>query len=136
MPNYLINSTGAQQRHRGGISLLMLLIVLLAGFSTTISASQKQLTWDPPMKREDGSSLYPGEIQGYRIHVGVDKANNAKSLGLAKVSENSVIVNGMLPGVYEFAVSAVDTDGLESRRSESVRVVVSGKTADYSGGYK
>ncbi|WP_227663229.1 fibronectin type III domain-containing protein [Marinobacter halophilus] len=83
---------------------------------------QPTLAWTAPLTREDGSSLAPGQISGYRIYYRLKHTRKFDIIPLSDASTTRYPLNGMPPGAYEFSISTVDVDGLESRRSEPVQV--------------
>ncbi|MGM0571028.1 fibronectin type III domain-containing protein [Marinobacter sp.] len=85
-------------------------------------AGRPVLHWDSPMSREDGSKLYPGEISGYRVYYRLRHQDRFLSLELEGPDTDSLTLDEFDPGAYEFAVSTVDINGMESRRSEPVTV--------------
>lgn len=91
---------------------------------TRSSRNSQKLSWQPPLTREDGSSLYPGEIQGYRIYFKKTHHSHFQSIPLKDASKTTLVLDGFSPGVYHFSISTIDTNGLESRRSTMVRVNV------------
>lgn len=85
----------------------------------------RRLTWDAPLSREDGTSLYPGEIDGYRIYYKLKRGGDEfQSISLDDPMNTSLSLADFAPGLYQFAISTVDIDGLESRRSAVVQVDV------------
>ncbi len=82
-------------------------------------AGRPTLHWDSPLTREDGSKLYPGEISGYRIWYRLRHQDEFQSM---VVETDSLSLADFEPGAWEFAISTVDVDGLESRRSDPVPV--------------
>jgi hypothetical protein len=84
--------------------------------------SPRTLAWSPPMTREDGSSLAPGQISGYRIYYRMKHKNDFNIIPLNDASTTRYRLEGMPPGAYEFSITTVDVDGLESRRSDPVEV--------------
>ena len=93
--------------------------------SPTVSPERtRSLTWRAPLTREDGSSLYPGEILGYRIYFKKNHHQRYRTLPLLEAHETRLSLERFPPGVYQFAISTIDTDGLESRRSVALRVDV------------
>lgn len=91
---------------------------------TSSTHKPQKLSWQPPLTREDGSSLYPGEIQGYRIYFKKAHHSQFQSIPLKDASKTTLVLDGFSPGVYHFSISTIDTNGLESRRSTMVRVNV------------
>ncbi|WP_417546880.1 fibronectin type III domain-containing protein [Marinobacter segnicrescens] len=85
-------------------------------------AERPVLHWDSPLTREDGSKLYPGEISGYRIYYRLRHEDGFRALKLEGPDAHSLALDHFNPGAYEFAVSTLDINGMESRRSEPVTV--------------
>ena len=85
-------------------------------------AQRPTLQWDGPLTREDGSKLYPGEIRGYRVYYRLRHQDEFNSLVVEGPDANSLLLDDFKPGAYEFAVSTLDSNGLESQRSEPVPV--------------
>lgn len=80
------------------------------------------LSWDSPLTREDGSKLYPGEISGYKIYFRLRHEQAYQTVSLDGPETTSLSLDSFRQGAYEFAVSAVDHNGLESRRSDAIPV--------------
>lgn len=93
--------------------------------ATQPASSTPRLRWEAPMKREDGTSLYPGEISGYRIYVSAGTEDRARVIPIDDGSATSYALKEVSPGTYSITISVVDADGRESRQSPSVRVEVS-----------
>ncbi|MET4027045.1 hypothetical protein ABIE59_002579 [Marinobacter sp. MBR-99] len=91
-------------------------------YSADSADSPRTLAWNPPMTREDGSSLAPGQISGYRIYYRMKHKNDFNIIPLNDASTTRYRLEGMPPGAYEFSITTVDVDGLESRRSDPVEV--------------
>lgn len=85
-------------------------------------AERPTLQWDSPLTRVDGSKLYPGEISGYRVYYRLRHQEEFESLVIDGPDTDSLTLDDFEPGAYEFAVSTLDVDGLESRRSDPVAV--------------
>ncbi|WP_166262357.1 fibronectin type III domain-containing protein [Marinobacter salicampi] len=82
------------------------------------------LSWNAPMTRENGSKLYVGEIEGYRLYYRLRNRSNYRSVTLDGYDATSFKLNGLTPGIYEFTITTLDTEGLESRRSKPLSVNV------------
>ncbi|MFL1404667.1 hypothetical protein ACJO2E_04895 [Marinobacter sp. M1N3S26] len=80
------------------------------------------LQWEGPLTREDGSKLYPGEVRGYRVYYRLRHQEQFDSLVVEGPDTDSLLLDDFKPGAYEFAVSTLDSNGLESQRSEPVPV--------------
>ena|SRR5690554_558576 len=91
-------------------------------YSADSAASPRTLAWNPPMTREDGSSLAPGQISGYRIYYRMKHKNDFSIIPLEDASTTRYRLEGLPPGAYEFSITTVDVEGLESRRSDPVEV--------------
>ncbi len=86
---------------------------------------QTTLNWDAPLTRVDGSKLYPGEIQGYRVYYRRPGEAGFRVHAINDASKTEWQPTHHLPaGDYVFAVSTMDTSGLESARSETLRVTI------------
>lgn len=85
-------------------------------------AERPTLRWNSPLSREDGSKLYPGEIGGYRVYYRLRHQDEFKSVVIDGPDADSLELDSFEPGAYEFAVTTLDIDGLESRRSDPVKV--------------
>mgnify|MGYP001627852312 CR=1 FL=1 len=85
-------------------------------------AQRPTLQWDSPLTREDGSKLYPGEISGYRVYYRLRHKKEFASVVVDGPGEQSLTLDDFRPGAYEFAVSTLDVNGMESRRSDPISV--------------
>ncbi|MFV8571889.1 fibronectin type III domain-containing protein [Marinobacter sp. SBS5] len=82
----------------------------------------KTLVWSAPLTREDGSSLAAGQIAEYRIYYRLKHKDRFNVISVDDASKTKYPLAAMPPGAYEFAITTVDVEGLESRRSASVEV--------------
>lgn len=80
------------------------------------------LEWSAPLTREDGSSLADGEIRGYQLYYRLRHQEEFQTLFVKSDSGTRLPLEDFDPGAYEFSITTVDTDGLESRRSDPVAV--------------
>ncbi len=85
-------------------------------------ADRPVLQWDSPMTRVDGSKLFPGEISGYRVYYRLRHQDDYQSLVVDGPGSTRLELDEFRSGAYEFSVTAIDNDGLESRHSEPVPV--------------
>lgn len=85
-------------------------------------SSTPSLSWVAPATRADGSKLYTGEIKGYRIYYKLRHENSYQVIQLSDATRTRLKLTNFKAGVYEFAVTTLDTDGLESTRSKAVSV--------------
>ncbi|WP_449287427.1 fibronectin type III domain-containing protein [Marinobacter sp. PE14] len=101
------------------------------GLMTTLGQAHKsgdtateprELTWTAPLTREDGSSLALGEIAEFRIYYRLRHQENYNVILIESSAKTRLSLAEMSPGAYEFAITTVDIEGLESRRSTPVTV--------------
>jgi hypothetical protein len=81
--------------------------------------SAAQLSWTYPSKRADGSDLDLPEIATFRIYHTTDDDNFEESFEV-NGDETALIVEDLSEGEHYFAITVVDTNGLESDFSEPV----------------
>ena len=89
--------------------------------STTLNRSVT-LSWKAPTKNTDGSKLT--NLAGYHVHYGTAPRNFTESLNLSDRTMTSVVIEGLAPARWYFAVKAYNTAGLESDFSDSVDKLV------------
>jgi len=80
------------------------------------------LDWEAPVSREDGTLLAEDSIKGYRVYFKLKHESEFAILDISGATETSLKLQEFDPGAWEFAVSTVDKEGLESQRSETVTV--------------
>ena len=86
------------------------------------TAERVDLSWTPPSTRSDGSYLPLSELAGYRVYMGTSSNDLAPLVDLNDDTVTSYTVNGLSSGNYYFAVSAYDTNGLESGYSQIILI--------------
>lgn len=80
------------------------------------------LSWQPPTQREDGSALT--NLAGYRLFYGRQSGEYTQEIPIANPGITRYVVDGLTTGNWYFAMTALDSDGLESDYSEeTVRIV-------------
>jgi hypothetical protein len=80
-----------------------------AGTSTAGTAS---LIWTRPTENTNGSPLT--NLAGYVIRYGTSSTALNKSISIASASATSVEITNLSPGTWDFAVSAINTENIES----------------------
>ena len=103
---------------------LLMAIMLVAGCMGGGNSGETTLDWDAPLTRVDGSKLYPGEIQGYRVYYRQPDDVEFRVHTIDEASTTRWQPDSLPSGEYLFAVSTLDTSGLESARSETLRVTI------------
>ncbi|TNE94450.1 MAG: fibronectin type III domain-containing protein [Gammaproteobacteria bacterium] len=80
----------------------------------------KTLSWTPPLTREDGSALTHSQIAGFRIYFRLRHQQSFDTILIDDPSTTSYVLDNLPAGAYEFAITTVDLNGLESQRSDPV----------------
>jgi hypothetical protein len=88
---------------------------------TTVSLREAVLTWQAPTKNVDGSNLT--NLAGYKIYYGTSSKNYTQTVSVAGASTTQWTVS-LTPGTYYFALSALDTSGAESGKTNEVSKTV------------
>ena len=117
----------AQWKHERfpGLLPLAFLLTILAGCGSsgggdstaasgfTGGTGTAVLSWSPPSTNTDGS---PVSLTGFNIYVGTSPSNLQPVLMVSAV-ETVTVLNGLPPGTYFFAVTAISNTGAESALS-------------------
>jgi hypothetical protein len=80
----------------------------------------RELIWNAPLTREDGSSLALGQIAGFRIYYRLRYEDDYDVISIDDPTISHYSLEKLPPGAYEFSITTIDESGLESRRSEPV----------------
>lgn len=72
------------------------------------------LAWTPPTQNTDGSALT--NLRGYKVHYGTRSGHYEVSISI-EAGLTRYTIDGLTPGKYFFAVTAVSGDGVESNFS-------------------
>ena len=102
---------------------------LFVGMMVTLAAhaapAPSDLSWTAPTTRVDGTPLDPADIAEYRVYYTI----NGEPQGIDPIVVNGTSASETVtleltprvePYVISFAITTVDTDGLESAQSETV----------------
>lgn len=79
--------------------------------------------WLAPQTATDGSTLT--NLAGYRLYYGTDVTQMTQKIDIENPGVLSYMIEGLTPATYYFAVTAVNTSGKESERSNAGRKVIS-----------
>ncbi|MEL7185244.1 MAG: putative Ig domain-containing protein [Pseudomonadota bacterium] len=74
--------------------------------------------WDIPTTNADGSPL--NDLAGFEVHYGSTSQNYSEITPINDSTASSALIDGLPPGLYFFAVLAVDTTGNKSALSTEV----------------
>ena len=94
--------------------------VWLSPFNLTVMASatgSATLSWQPPTQNTDGSALT--NLAGYKVYWGTSQGVYPNSVTINNPGLASYVVGNLVRGTYFFAVSSLNTAGMESSRSNS-----------------
>jgi hypothetical protein len=86
------------------------------------SARAATIEWLAPQTTTDGSVLT--NLAGYRIYYGTDVAQMTRRIEVKNVGVLSYVIEGLEPATYYFAVTAVNSYGHESARSNAGRKTI------------
>jgi hypothetical protein len=92
----------------------------LPAFNITVLAvasGSATLSWTPPTTNTDGSPLT--NLAGYRVYWGPSAGTYPNSVTVNNPGLSSYVVSNLAPGTYHFTVTAVNSSGVESARSNS-----------------
>jgi hypothetical protein len=94
--------------------------VSLPAFSIAVNAASSSsgvatLSWTPPTRNTDGSSLT--NLSGYRIYYGTSSGSLTKTISINSAGISSYVVSDLAPATYYFAITALNSSGAESARS-------------------
>lgn len=97
--------------------LIVVLLYAMAGTARAQDSIDLTTRWKPPVTRENGDTLTPEEIAGYKLY----RVQGAELTVLATIT-SGVSHQLLVPAgeCFTLYVTAVDTDNLESKPSTSI----------------
>jgi len=89
-----------------------------------LPAASKGVTiaWAPPTENTDGSSLT--NLAGYRIHYGTSPSELGHTIEIDNADASSYTITSLSPGIWYFAVSALNSDSIESDLSSKATTTI------------
>jgi hypothetical protein len=87
-----------------------------------VTSGRATLSWTPPLTRTDGSTLT--NLAGYRVYYGTSSGSLTNRIVISNATVSTWVVENLTSGAWYFAVTAVDSAGLESSRAGPVSVTV------------
>jgi hypothetical protein len=90
--------------------------------SPTPSTGAATLSWTPPTRNADGSTLT--NLAGYRIYYGTSSSSLTRTISVNSAGISRYVITDLSPATYYFAITAYNTAGAESARSTVVSKVV------------
>jgi hypothetical protein len=73
------------------------------------------LTWQPPVMNSDGSPL--SDLAAFKVYWGTTEGNYTHSTRISNAAARAYTVTGLASGTWYFVVTALNSAGLESLRS-------------------
>jgi hypothetical protein len=73
------------------------------------------LSWTAPTQYTDGSPLT--DLAGYKIYYGTEPGNYSVTIQLDNPGLTTYVVEYLTPNTYYFAVTAINSTGIESQYS-------------------
>jgi hypothetical protein len=92
----------------------------LAAFNIAVQASANgsaTLSWQPPTQNTDGSALR--DLAGFKVYWGTAQGTYPNSVTLDNPGLATYVVGNLVPGTYFFVVTAFNSAGAESSRSNT-----------------
>ena len=86
--------------------------------ATSTAASSVTLGWVAPTQNSNGSPIT--DLAGYKIHYGTASENYTQVVSLANPSLSRYVVDSLPSGTYYFAITAYNSQGLESALSGEI----------------
>ena len=102
-----------------------LFVGLLVTLAAQAAPATSELSWTAPTTRVDGTPLDPADIAEYRVYYTINgEPQGVDPIVVSGTSASETVTLELTPRVepyvISFAITTVDTDGLESAQSETV----------------
>lgn len=101
----------------------------LASFSITVNSGGAQLppggvtlSWTPPTQNTNGTTLT--NLAGYHIYYGQNESSLGQKVNITNAGLASYVVSNLAAGTWYFALTAVNSLGVESPRSAILTTAV------------
>ncbi|MEW5757424.1 MAG: fibronectin type III domain-containing protein [Pseudomonadota bacterium] len=94
------------------------------GTGINISKSSATLSWSAPLTDETGAPLNLYQLGGYKVYLGNSADSMTPVVDLADPTAMEYTVTGLSNGTYYMAVTAYDTDMVESALSAVIEINV------------
>ena len=93
-----------------------------SGGSGSTSAQSVTLNWQAPTENSNGSTLI--NLAGFKIHYGTASKDYSQVVALNNPGLNRYVVDSLPSGTYYFAITAYNSQGVESSMSGEVATTV------------
>ncbi len=98
----------------------------LAALADAAAKGSVRISWTIPTKRSDGSTLHFEEIDFYKLYYSSSVSGRMRSIIDLSPDERSVNVTDLAHGNHYFAMTTIDTNGLESELSPRISTYIDG----------
>ena len=82
------------------------------------------INWVAPTEREDGTPLILSEIKTYNLYYGSSPGDYQDTIDNSNVTTDSVYISDFPGGTYYFVITTVTYDGMESRFSKEIEIII------------
>jgi hypothetical protein len=89
---------------------------------TAVSSGTATLSWTAPTINTDGSALT--NLSGYRIYYGTSAGALDQTIQLSGTGLITYVISNLSPATYYFALTAINSLGIESDKSNIVSKVI------------
>jgi hypothetical protein len=98
----------------------------LQNFDITVDAialGQATLSWQPPVQNDDGTALV--DLSGYRIYYGRSERDLTRVVVVSNPGLTRYVVESLSPAQWYFTMTTVNSQGVESGRTQVVSKTIS-----------
>jgi hypothetical protein len=82
------------------------------------SSSTVALSWEAPTQNTNGTTIT--DLAGYKIHYGTASSNYTQTVAVKNAGLTRYVVDTLPTGTYYFAITAYNTQGMESALSGEI----------------
>jgi hypothetical protein len=105
------------------IGLPVVVLACIVVYTTVLSPDgATTLSWTPPTENENSEPLT--DLAGYKVHCWAAENRHAYTISVDDPETTRYVIEGLEPGTYNCAISAVKTDGSVSALSNVVAKTV------------
>jgi len=112
------NFAGIQISTSDGMRSVSLPAFTIAVSAPAAGASSVSLNWQAPTENSDGTPLT--DLKGYKIHYGTQSQNYTGAISVDNPTLTTYLVSSLPAGKYYFAVTAFNSQGIESSPSDEI----------------
>jgi hypothetical protein len=97
----------------------------LSAFTLTveqIANGSATLSWTPPTENTDGSVLT--NLAGYKIYYGRSSDSLSQVVTIDQAGVTTYVIENLSPAVYYFAMTSLNSEGVESERSATLKKTI------------